>query len=261
MDLERYSDPNLVLSRLSESPSKDFSIVTFTAGWPGDLERLHASLRAFCGEPSWELIAVSNNSPDVDEFVQRIVKADGEDGEDGEVRGISFSQNVGYGGGVNSGIVQSAGKVIVVVDTSVEATGDFLTPIAETLKDSSIGLVGKWGLLSPDLRHFDEATYGEVDAMQAYLMAFRREDSDSVGRFDPKFKFYRNADIDYSMRWRDRGFKVVALDLPITRHEHREWESLSPEQREAKSRDNFARLLRNWRDRTDLLTGRAQSHK
>lgn len=254
MKLETYSDPNLVPSNLVDEPARDFSIVSFTAGWPEDLKRLHASLQAFCGELDWELIVVANNSPEVDEAVQRLAT------HDSDVRGISFSQHVGYGGGINSGISRTLGKIVVVADTSVEATGDFLSPILAFLEESSNGLVGKWGLLSADLRDFEEARSGEVDAIQAYLMAFRRADINTVGLFDPKFKFYRHADIDYSLRWRDKGFKILAVELPLIRHEHREWESMSEEQREAKSRDNFARLLRSWRDRNDLLTRREQGH-
>jgi len=48
--------------------------------------------------------------------------------------------------------------------------------------------------------------------------------------------------------------EVVAY---LERHAHREWEALGDHERERKSRDNFARVLRSWRDRTDLLTGRA----
>jgi cysteinyl-tRNA synthetase len=88
-------------------------------------------------------------------------------------------------------------------------------------------------------------------------MAFRREDVTAGLLFDPKFKFYRNADIDFSLRWRAAGHRLVAAALPLERHTHREWAALGEQERERKSRDNFARLLRSWRDRTDLLTGRA----
>jgi hypothetical protein len=48
-----------------------------------------------------------------------------------------------------------------------------------------------------------------------------------------------------------------AAPLPLQRHAHREWEALGDHERERKSRDNFARVLRSRRDRTDLLTGRS----
>ena len=101
---------------------------------------------------------------------------------------------------------------------------------------------------------------GEVDALQAYWLAFRRSDVRPELLFDPKFTFYRNADIDFSLRWRAAGHRLVAAPLPLERHTHREWEALGDIERDRKSRDNFARVLRSWRDRTDLLTGRSGAH-
>lgn len=55
-------------------------------------------------------------------------------------------------------------------------------------------------------------------------MAFRREEALAVGGFDARFRFYRNADIDFSFRLRDRGGRAMVLaNLPISRHEHRLW--------------------------------------
>lgn len=250
-----YADPNLVPSLLDEAPERKFSVVTFQSGWPEDLERLVASLEKHCSAEDYELVAVSNASPEVDHTIGRLAASEP------RLRGISFSQHVGFGGGANGGVLQSRGEIVVLADTSVEAGGDFLPPIAAALEDPSAGLVGKWGLITADLRHFHEETEGEVDAMQAYCMAFRRADVRGVGFFDPKFKFYRHADIDFSLRWRDKGFRILALDLPLERHAHREWEALTPDQRDTKSRDNHARLMRTWRDRTDLLTRRLEPHQ
>lgn len=243
-----FADPNMVPSLLEEPATRRFSILTLNSGWPEDLVRLVGSLRTHCAAVDYEVIAVANASPEVEE------SAEAQSREDKRFRCIVFTQNVGFGGGRNAAILQSRGEYLVVADTSIEATGDFLSPIAHALDDPSVGLVGRWGLTSSDLRHFHESTDGECDAIEAYCMGFRRADVAEVGLFDPKYKFYRNADIDWSLRWRDAGHRLMAIDLPLQRHTHREWDSLSEDQREKKSRDNFARLLRTWRDRTDLLT-------
>jgi cysteinyl-tRNA synthetase len=252
--LTTFADPNLVPSLLDDPPSCRFSILTLSSGWPDDLERLTKSLDLHCVNLDYEIVAVSNASPEVEKMVVRLAH------QDRRVRPLLFSQNVGFGGGRNAAIVQSRGEYLVIADTSIEATGDFLPPIAAALGDRSVGLTGKWGLTSSDMRHFHEVGSGECDAIEAYCVGFRRADVKEVGMFDAKYKFYRNADIDWSMRWRDRGYRLLATDLPLERHAHREWESLTPDQREKKSRDNFARFLRSWRDRTDLLTGRDEPH-
>lgn len=247
---ETYADWTLVPSHVDAEALHDFSIVFLSGGWPEDLRRLLAGLRKHCSHLDYEIVGAANNSAEVAEALD----------EEG-LSGIAFSQHVGYGGGMNALLRRALGRIVVTADTSIEPTGDFLTPIRDVLFNRTVGIVGKWGLLSHDLRDFHEETGGEVDAMQGYLAAFRRDELASLSLFyDPKYRFYRHADIDFSLRWRDAGFRIVAIDLPLERHSHREWDALSEDQRKSRSRDNHARLMRAWRDRTDLLTGRAPHH-
>ena len=249
MPILAISDPNLLAPRLEEPAGCAVSVVTLNAGWPEDLRRLAAALAATSPAVDYELLATSNASDAVAAAIEELAAADD------RVRGLAFTQHVGFGAARTAALGQARGRVVVVADTSVEPTGDALSPLAALLDDPNVGLAGRWGLRSGDLREFTEVTTGEVDALQAYWMACRRADLARVGGFDPKFKFYRNADIDWSLRWRAAGYRLVAAELPLERHAHREWEALSPAERDRKSRDNFARLLRTWRDRTDLLVG------
>lgn len=232
-----FTDPNAVPSLLSDPTKAAFSIVTFGDGWPQDFVRLANGLSAHCAHVDYEIVAVCNASNDLRAAA-----------EQAGARVIAFKQRIGFGAGRNAGILQTRGEVVVVADTSIEPLGDFLSPLGAALADRSVGMAGAWGLVTDDFRSFEEATGGEVSALQAYCMAFRRADVEAVGMFDPKYKFYRNADIDFSMRWRAAGYKIVAVELPLIRHIHREWESMSETEREKKSRDNFARFLRTWRE-------------
>jgi cysteinyl-tRNA synthetase len=77
----------------------------------------------------------------------------------------------------------------------------------------------------------------------------------AVGLLDPKYRFYRIADIDFSFRLRERGGRAVVVGgLPVVRHEHRLWESTPPAERDRLSRRNFYRFLDHWRLRDDLVT-------
>ena len=232
---EEFTDPNAVPSLLSAPARVAFSIVTFGDGWSEDFVRLADGLSAHCGHLDYEIVAVSNASDDLRAAAEHV-----------GARVVDFKQRIGFGAGRNAGILQALGEVVVIADTSIEPVGDFLSPLGAALADRSIGMAGAWGLVTDDMRSFEEATGSEVDALQAYCMAFRRADVEAVGMFDPKYKFYRNADIDFSMRWRVADYKMVALELPLLRHTHREWESISETEREKKSRDNFARFLRSW---------------
>jgi cysteinyl-tRNA synthetase len=105
------------------------------------------------------------------------------------------------------------------------------------------------------MKEFEASDGPDVDAIEGYCLAFRRADGIAAGLLDPKFRFYRIADIDFSFRLRDqRGAARVIANLPVVRHEHRMWEGTPPAERDRLSRRNFYRFLDRWRLREDLLT-------
>jgi cysteinyl-tRNA synthetase len=147
--------------------------------------------------------------------------------------------------------------MVLVVDGSIEAAGDVLGPLETALADSTVGITGPFGIVSDDLREFRETTGPECDAVEAYLMAFRRELLEQGIRFDPAFRFYRSADIELSFQVKARGLRATITPVPVTRHEHRVWEATPEDERQRLSKRNFYRFLDRWRGRSDLLVSRA----
>ena len=123
-------------------------------------------------------------------------------------------------------------------------------------------MAGPFGLVSDDLRSFEEPPAGTIDvvAIEGYAQAFRRADYVARGPLDEHFAFYRNLDIWWSLVLRDpfcgrrrrRGrddddaddaavadFVVDLASMPqprravrvegpdVVRHEHRGWTSVS----------------------------------
>ena len=160
-------------------------------------------------------------------------------------------------------MLHSQGRIVVVLGNHIEVTGDIFTPIEQALRDPEVGLVGGWGVRSGDLRDFESSSGPEVDAVEAYLLAFRREELERVGLFDEKFRFYRHLDLEYSLRFLDRGMKnivVPEIRANTREYEHRLWYHTPPDERERKSKRNFYRFLRRWGDRRDLLLQPALAH-
>ena len=180
---------------------------------------------------------------------------------------VRTSDRLGHGAATNIGIRRSAAPVVILLDPSVELTGDAVTPMVEALEDPSVGVVGGWGITSTDLRHFDDAPGGDVDAIEGYCQAFRRSDAAVRGPLDERFRFYRNLDIWWSLVLRDEGEertarRAVRLDgLPLTRHEHRGWTSLPDEERDRQSKRNFYRIIDRFGWRRDLLVGTAEERR
>ena len=64
---------------------------------------------------------------------------------------------LGWGAGQNIALRQARGRYVVLLDTSVELNGDALSRLGELLDDPSIGIAGRWGVTTNDLRTFEEA--------------------------------------------------------------------------------------------------------
>jgi hypothetical protein len=145
----------------------------------------------------------------------------------------------------------------------VEPTGDVVTPLVGVFQDPTVAVAGGWGITSSDLRTFEDAAAGDVDAIEGYLMAFRRPDAGERGPLDERFRFYRNLDIWWSLVLRDEGEgesprRAVAVDVPAERHEHRGWSSLPEEERTRQSKRNFYRIIDRFGSRRDLLLQRGR---
>ena len=232
---------------LDEPAAVPLAIVVVAEHHPADLERLLRGLVAHPPGTAWELIVVGNApSFDLDDALGTL---------DGAVAPfiIRRDERLGWADARTLGLRASRGEVTLLLDTSTEPTGDLAAPLLTAFEDASIGLAGGWGVRSRDGRRFDEAPPGEVDAIESYALGVRREALRAVGGFDRRFRFYRNADLDFSFSVRDAGWRAVAVELPVIRHEHRGWTGLPDDERDRLSKRNFYRFLDRWRDRPDLL--------
>lgn len=228
-------------SRLDEPDRFSFSVNLIAHNSRADLERCVESVRRHAGSRAIELVIVDNGSTDDTLAYLKQLAADGAVG-DVPVRLLFADHNLGFAAARNAAYVTSLGGVIVALDTSIELAGDIWEPIERALADPTAGLVGPFGLVTGDLKEFAESAGPDVDAVEGYLMAFRRRTLREVGPAYDKFRFYRLMDIDLSLEFKKAGYRVLAsqgLAARVIRHAHREWESLSAEDRATKSKKNF----------------------
>jgi hypothetical protein len=212
---------------------------------------------------------VGGLAPSMAAGLQVVVVADGPstDEEDQlralEAAGIEIvrtSARLGQAAAINAGVRRAIGAVIVLLDPSVEPTGDVIGPLVRALDDPTVAVAGPWGLRSTDLRHFDDAPGPDAAAIAGSCVAFRRADFADRGPLDEKFRFYRNLDIWWSLVLRDDGEDrpprraLVVPDVPIVRHEHRGWTSAAPDERDRLSKRNFYRVLDRFGSRLDLVS-------
>ena len=108
-------------------------------------------------------------------------------------------------GGDELRIRRAAAPVVVLFDTSAEPRDDLLTPLVAALADPGVAVAGPFGLVTDDLRSYEEPPAGTIDvvAIEGYAQAFRRADYVARGPLDEHFGFYRNLDIWWSLVLRD----------------------------------------------------------
>jgi hypothetical protein len=254
----RYGASANVPSRLEEPATGLATVVLVATDHPDDLDRALGALATHA--PAGTSVVIVADAPSVEQTaaLERLTAGDL------PVEIVRTSDRLGQAAALNIGIRRAAAPVVIVMDSSVEPTGDVVGPLVAALEDPTVAVAGGWGISSADLRHFEDAPAGDVDAIEGYLQAFRRSDAGARGPLDERFRFYRNLDIWWSLVLRDEGEgspsrRAVRVDgLPAERHAHRGWTSLPDDERDRQSKRNFYRIIDRFGWRRDLLVGEGE---
>lgn len=178
------------------------------------------------------------------------------------LRVIRASKEMGEAEARNLGLKQSRGRYILLLDTSIELTGDIFTPLAQALANSEVGIVGLRGLRTGDLRHFEPSDESEVEAIDGRCMAFRRKQLRRAGLFDEHYRFAAYMDIDFTFAIRDGGSQAITLPkLPLIYHADQPVDGLSDAERTRRTKRNFYRFLEKWGTREDLLLDQEEEYE
>jgi len=276
----RYGASRNVPSRLGDDPIGVASLVLVATDQPDDLER---ALAAIAGHVAAEIqIIVVANAPSPEQETQllgweeRAAAEPGSVGEGGALatgaesgRGAAgahsglpdttvwLSHRLGHAAALNAGLRTVGSAIAIVLDPSMEAVGDFVTPLVTALDDPSVAIAGGGGWTTNDLQHYEPAASGDVAAVAGTAMAFRRDEFAARGPLDEQFRIDRNLDLWWSLVLRDEGDdrpprRAVALELPLIAHPRREW---SPDPAAASDRLGkraFYRVIDRFGGRRDL---------
>ncbi len=245
-------DPAAATPRWDEPDQHEVSLIVHVLGWPDDVRRAVASLAAHCATTDYEVVLVDDGAGHgTGRALEELAAADG------SVRVLHLDMPIGFGAAMNLGMSQATGRVLVWLDPHVEATGDLLSPLLAALAEPEAGLAGGWGVVTHSMLDFEADDGPEVDAIEGYLLAVPRRIAARV-QLDPRHRYYRNADLDFSFAVRDLGgdwrLRALRVEVPALRHRHRAYHETDPTERERASKKNYDRFLERWKRRTDLLT-------
>jgi hypothetical protein len=246
--------------------SPEVSMLVDLEGWPEDAARFLASLARHRGHHTVEVITVDRRTepePPAPALLEGVADPDGASRPpkrgsvwDGPATHLVAPPGTGFGAAHDLALASATGAVVVLVDTSLEVTGDLLGALVTALEDPAVAVAGPFGLATADLCDYEERTHGDVAAVQGYCLAARRDDIVAVGGVGEAFAYYRNADIGLSLRLRTHGGSVrraVAVGAEYcVRHAHRAWETTPEAERGALSRHNMKLVHKDFFGRKDL---------
>ena len=172
---------------------------------------------------------------------------------------ISVNPGAAWGDCANVFLEKVQSKYVIIMDPSTRFTGDAVKLVVAELEKGEYVAVGwRGGLVNTDdeWRSIDDKGPGEVDVLFSYFMAFNRLAMIEVGGFNPRALYYRNADIEYSLKIRQAGGKLLQLELPLTQERHHGYHDVDPEYREMQSKKNYDRILDKYRGKSAILSPR-----
>ena len=172
---------------------------------------------------------------------------------------ISVNPGAAWGDCANVFLEKVQSKYVVIMDPSTRFTGDAITPVVQQLEKGDYVAVGwRGGLVNTEdeWRSVDDKGSGEVDVLFSYFMAFNRAAMIEVGGFNPRALYYRNADIEYSLKIRQAGGRLLQMELPLMQERHHGYHDVDPEYREVQSKKNYDRILDKYRGKSAILSPR-----
>jgi len=154
------------------------------------------------------------------------------------VRIILLDKNVGFGAACNIGVQKSMNPVVVLLNSDIKVSKEFLLPLLEAMKNEDIfavsGKVFQWDEKSVYVeRTTAKQTAGmltistepaDTRQMTLYagggMAAFDREKFLSLGGFDDLYSPFYYEDLDLSYRAWKKGWKVLYEPKSVMYHKH-----------------------------------------
>jgi len=172
---------------------------------------------------------------------------------------IQITGGVGWGEAANALLKSAPSPFVVIMDPSTHFTGDAMTPVLAKLNEGEFVAVGwRGGLvnLEDDWRSVDDKGAGEVDVLFSYFMALNRDAAIEANAFNIRAIYYRNADIEFSLKLRQAHGRLWQMELPLKQERHHGYYDTDEAYRDEQSKKNYDRILDRFRGKNEILTPR-----
>jgi hypothetical protein len=223
----------------------DIAITMIIDGFTADASETVRTVKAHTDTP---IIALVNGDPA--ELIDEI---------DLQFQLFSVTENFGWGENANALLKNVSSKYLVIMDPSTRFTGDAMSLVSAELSKGEYSAIGwRGGLVNTDdeWRSVDDKGAGEVDVLFSYFLALNIADATNAGGFNNRAIYYRNADIEFSLRLRQANGRLLQMDLPLEQARHHGYYDTDEEFREIQSKKNYDRILERFRGKNTILSPR-----
>jgi hypothetical protein len=145
------------------------------------------------------------------------------------------------------------------MDPSTTFTGDAIAPVLQELNKKEFVAVGwRGGLVNIEdqWRSVDDKGTGEVDVLFSYFFALDKDAALAAGGFNVRAIYYRNADMEFSLRLKHAAGRLLQMDLPLVQGRHHGYYDTEESFRDAQSKKNYDRILERFRGKEAILSPR-----
>lgn len=172
---------------------------------------------------------------------------------------IQITGGVGWGEAANALLKSAPSPYVVIMDPSTHFTSDAMTPVLAKLSEGEFVAVGwRGGLVNTEdeWRSVDDKGPGEVDVLFSYFMALNRDAAIEANAFNIRAIYYRNADIEFSLKLRQAQGRLWQMELPLKQERHHGYYDTDEAFRDEQSKKNYDRILDRFRGKNEILAPR-----
>lgn len=163
------------------------------------------------------------------------------------------AQPAGWAAARTAALRADTAAVHVWCEVSTIFEGDALSPLLAAFDDAEVvGAGWRGGDFDADWHEVSDAGPGRVDVLLGYLFAMRRSAALAAGGPHRKARYYRNADLEFSLALRAAtGGRLVVPDgeLPLRQDRHHGYHDADPAYRDRESRRTWLRMRDRYRER------------
>jgi hypothetical protein len=170
-----------------------------------------------------------------------------------------INMGCGWAEAQNAALKLAPAPYLVVMDPSTIFTGDAITPTLQKLNEGDFSAVGwRGGLVNVDdeWRSVEDKGDGEVDVLFSYFMTLNVEHALGASGFNARALYYRNADIEFSLRLRQSRGRLLQMSLPLEQARHHGYYDTDENYRDEQSKKTYDRILERFRGKNEILIER-----